>query len=223
MLQHFLKDALEILNRYKLERGAASEILNALHGAALKVFHVGRIVVAGPGQVVLTIHGERTRAGPAQGPGFWLARNFVELNLKDLNLETGARDLERALGEYRFSGDGAYVWVVPDGYLAPLTDLEKRWEREGGGYFSHEAVCVQNTGAVPTRCELEVCFEARAGEIETRAGMAQRRGGVGGVNERRAETLARECGDHAPEVAELPSGDGTGPLLEKLGRFAARL
>ncbi|MCY3024570.1 MAG: sensory rhodopsin transducer, partial [Planctomycetota bacterium] len=58
------------------------------------------------------------------------------------------------------AGDGAYVWIVPDGYMAALSAHEKRWEREGGGYFSHESMCVQNTGARPTRCELTVYFEA---------------------------------------------------------------
>src|SRR5207249_4227155 len=74
--------------------------------------------------------------------------------IEDEQFEKVAKDLERAFGMYVLDGDGAHVWIVPDGYMAALTDHEKRWEKQGGGYFSHEALCVQNTGARDTRCEL---------------------------------------------------------------------
>ena len=64
-----------------------------------------------------------------------------------------------ALKSYASDGDGAYVWVVPDGYMAALTPAEQEWEAQGGGYFSHESICISNTADRDTRCLLEVLYE----------------------------------------------------------------
>jgi len=164
MLLEFLRSCKNVLARYGEQPCVATEILNDLHGPALKVYGVGKIVMAGPTKVVLTLHG-RLRYG-AKSPAACLAlhANTVDLCLERLG-ESGAkfaaRALKKTLVSYVLDGDGAYVWIVPDGYMAALSETERRWEREGGGYFSHESMCVQNTGPRPTRCELTVYFEAR--------------------------------------------------------------
>lgn len=69
-----------------------------------------------------------------------------------------------ALKNYTSEGDGAYVWVIPDGYMAGLTETEQEWEQHGGGYFSHESICISNTADIGTRCVLEVLYEDTAME-----------------------------------------------------------
>ena len=67
--------------------------------------------------------------------------------------------LADALNCYSSDGDGAYAWVIPDGYMAALTSAEQEWEAQGGGYFSHESICISNTADIDTRCFLEVLYE----------------------------------------------------------------
>ena len=67
--------------------------------------------------------------------------------------------IAEALKSYTSDGDGAYVWVIPDGYMAALTPAEQEWEEHGGGYFSHESICISNTADSDTRCLLEVLYE----------------------------------------------------------------
>lgn len=51
-------------------------------------------------------------------------------------------------------GEGARVWLIPDGYLAtPPAD--------GKPYQSHEAVCVLNTGISDAHIRLDLFFEDR--------------------------------------------------------------
>lgn len=64
-----------------------------------------------------------------------------------------------ALKAYTSDGDGAYVWIIPDGYMAALTPAEQEWEKHGGGYFSHESICISNTADRDTHCRLEVLYE----------------------------------------------------------------
>ena len=64
-----------------------------------------------------------------------------------------------ALKSYTSDGDGSYVWVIPDGYMAALTPAEQEWEAHGGGYFSHESICISNTADRGTCCLLEVLYE----------------------------------------------------------------
>ena len=64
-----------------------------------------------------------------------------------------------ALKSYTSDGDGTYIWVIPDGYMAALTPAEQEWEEHGGGYFSHESICISNTADRDTHCLLEVLYE----------------------------------------------------------------
>ena len=84
-----------------------------------------------------------------------------------ISLDEDIDDLEAiadALKSYSSDGDGAYVWVIPDGYMAALTPAEQEWEEHGSGYFSHESICISNTADIDTRCLLEVLYEDTAME-----------------------------------------------------------
>jgi len=163
MLLEFLRGCEGVMERYGDYPRVAVEILNDLYGPALKAYGVGKILVADPAQVVLTVHGRLSSGATPKAPCLALHENTIDLSLDKLgksSVKSAAKALEKALAAYVLDGDGAYVWVVPDGYMAALSETEQRWEREGGGYFSHESLCVQNTGPRPTRCELTVYFEA---------------------------------------------------------------
>lgn len=70
-----------------------------------------------------------------------------------------AEALRQALEQYQFEGDGKFVWFIPDGFMASLTEIERERDRTGEGYFSHESICVLNTSEIDTRCQLEVFYE----------------------------------------------------------------
>ncbi|MGD0089405.1 MAG: sensory rhodopsin transducer [Planctomycetota bacterium] len=163
MLLRFLKSCLEVLSRYGEQPCAAAQILNGLYGPALKVYGVGGLVVPRATRVVLAVHGRLREGAKPAADCLALHAETIDLHLDEMD-ETGVKSaaeaLEQALGCYVLDGDGAYVWIVPDGYMAALSAAEQRWEREGGGYFSHESLCVQNTGPRATRCQLTVYFEA---------------------------------------------------------------
>jgi len=48
-------------------------------------------------------------------------------------------------------GEGARVWIIPDGYLP----------RGGAGIDSHEAICVLNTGAEPAQLVVTAYYADR--------------------------------------------------------------
>ncbi len=48
-------------------------------------------------------------------------------------------------------GEGARVWIIPDGYLP----------RGGQGIESHEAICVLNTGGAPARIVVTAYYADR--------------------------------------------------------------
>jgi hypothetical protein len=158
MLVRFLQSCQTVLGRHTCRR-AASEILNDLYGAALKPYGVGRIVVS-LDSVTLTLRGRL----PKLPKNDWIHLDAEMLTLDTFRLKKDtvtqhAEELKKILARLVRDGDGAYVWIVPDGYMAGLSSEEKDWEKNGGGYFSHEALCIQNTGSKSTRCELFVYFE----------------------------------------------------------------
>lgn len=51
-------------------------------------------------------------------------------------------------------GEGAKVWLIPDGYLASPPGDDKP-------YQSHEAICVLNTGMEEAHIQLDFYFEDR--------------------------------------------------------------
>ncbi|HEY3319386.1 MAG TPA: sensory rhodopsin transducer [Planctomycetota bacterium] len=166
MLTRFLREARNVLATYGSNLDAASRILRALFGSALKAYGVTSVIVVSRRQVTLTIAGQlsdvRTQACIRSND------RTVDLFLNRIveeDIDVAGQALAAVLSSIVPDGDGAYVWIVPDGYMAELSKNEKRWVKEGGGYFSHESMCVQNTGARLTRCEIFVYFEAPGQEV----------------------------------------------------------
>ena len=54
-------------------------------------------------------------------------------------------------------GEGAKVWLFPDGYLPA--------EGAGGPYSGHEAICLLNTGGEDAQVRLDFFFESREPEL----------------------------------------------------------
>ena len=57
--------------------------------------------------------------------------------------------------------EGRRVWIVPDAYLPPLTEEDEAKRASGKGYWSHESLCVVNTGSKPAGVSLNFYFEDR--------------------------------------------------------------
>ncbi len=89
--------------------------------------------------------------------GIKLHSRFLVISLDEIG--DNPESVTDALKSYTSDGDGAYVWIIPDGYMAGLTAAEQEWEQHGGGYFSHESICISNTADIDTRCLLEVLYE----------------------------------------------------------------
>ena len=103
----------------------------------------------------LNVRGTLKQENPITGIKLYSRSFMVSLDKVTKNPES----IADALTCYSSDGDGAYVWVVPDGYMAALTPAEQEWEAQGGGYFSHESICISNTADRDTRCLLEVLYE----------------------------------------------------------------
>jgi hypothetical protein len=57
--------------------------------------------------------------------------------------------------------EGRRVWIVPDAYLPPLSPEDEVKKAGGQGYWSHESLCIVNTGPKPARVSLNFYFEDR--------------------------------------------------------------
>ena len=121
----------------------------------LKTQNVSRLEMLDENKLCLNITGELKAHTPSKG--IQLYSRFLVISLDDMTENTEA--IEDALKSYTSDGDGAYVWIVPDGYMAALTPTEQEWEQHGGGYFSHESICISNTADIDTQCLLEVLYE----------------------------------------------------------------
>ena len=116
---------------------------------------VSRIDMLSPTCLWFTVQGELKQTDSV--PGINLYDRFFVVDRKEVHKNPEA--IADALKCYSSDGDGAYVWVIPDGYMAVLTPAEQEWEEHGGGYFSHESICISNTADRDTRCLLEVLYE----------------------------------------------------------------
>ena len=116
---------------------------------------VSRIDMLSPTCLWFTVQGELKQTHTI--PGIKLYDRFFVVDRKEVHKNPEA--IAEALKCYSSEGDGAYVWVIPDGYMAALTPAEQEWEQHGGGYFSHESICISNTADIDTRCVLEVLYE----------------------------------------------------------------
>ena len=132
-----------------------TSLVNNTFGDWLKSQNVNHLEMLDENKLCLNITGLLKEHTPLKG--IQLYSRFLVISLNDITENTEA--IEDALKSYTSDGDGAYVWVVPDGYMAALTVDEQWREREGGGYFSHESICVSNTSDIDTQCLLEVLYE----------------------------------------------------------------
>ena len=116
---------------------------------------VSHIEMLNENELCLNVTGQLQEHNPLKG--IQLYSRFMVVALEDI--EDNPETVADALKSYASDGDGAYVWVIPDGYMAKLTTTEQEWEQHGGGYFSHESICISNTADIDTRCLLEVLYE----------------------------------------------------------------
>lgn len=130
-------------------------LANDMFGDWLKSQNVSHLEMLDEKRLCLNISGQLKEHTPSKG--IQLYSRFLVISLDDMTENTEA--IEDVLKSYTSDGDGAYVWVVPDGYMAALTPTEQEWEQHGGGYFSHESICISNTADIDTRCLLEVLYE----------------------------------------------------------------
>lgn len=130
-------------------------LLNDTFGDWLASQGVSHLMMLGHNTLCLNVRGELKHT--AFVDGIKTRSRFLVISLDKVSDNPEA--ITDALKCYSSDGDGAYVWIVPDGYMAALTPAEQEWEAHGGGYFSHESICISNTADKDTRCLLEVLYE----------------------------------------------------------------
>ena len=135
-------------------------LLNDAFGDWLASQGVSHLMMLGDNTVCLNVRGKLKHANLARGIKFRSRFLVISLDMVEEEPET----IAEALKSYTSDGEGAYVWIIPDGYMAALTPAEQAWEQHGGGYFSHESICISNTADIDTRCLLEVLYEDPAME-----------------------------------------------------------
>lgn len=133
-------------------------LLNNMFGDWFASQGISRLTMLSAKKLCLNVTGELKHTNSAKGIGFH--SRFLVIFLDDV--AEAPETIAEALKSYNSDGDGAYVWVIPDGYMAALTPAEQEWEQHGGGYFSHESICISNTADIDTRCLLEVLYEDTA-------------------------------------------------------------
>ena len=138
-----------------LDLEVLTHLFNDSFGDWLASQGVSRLDMLGDNLLHLNVRGTLKQENPITGIKLYPRSFVVSLDEVTKNPES----IADALTCYSSDGDGAYVWVVPDGYMAALTPAEQEWEAYGGGYFSHESICISNTADRGTRCLLEVLYE----------------------------------------------------------------
>ena len=132
-----------------------STLLNDTFGDWLASQGISHLMMLGDNTLCLNVRGELKHTTSIDGIRTHSRFLVISLDKVGENPET----IAEALKSYTSDGDGAYVWVIPDGYMAALTPAEQEWEEHGGGYFSHESICISNTADRDTCCLLEVLYE----------------------------------------------------------------
>jgi len=141
------------------------QTVNSLVNSAFKDWiaskGIGQVVVLENGKIIMNINGRfNPKISQISFRGITNYSNFISIDIEQFTApEEVSKAIEKILTSYLSEGDGAYVWIVPDGYMASLTKEEKEWEAGGGGYFSHESICVSNTSDFDTICTIEVLYE----------------------------------------------------------------
>ncbi len=155
------------IREYKLtgisDTNTLTRLLNDTFGDWLASQNVSHIEMLDENRLCLNVTGQLKEHNPTKG--IQLFSRFLVVNLDEIQdePETVGNAVESYIsGAYTSEGDGAYVWIIPDGYMASLSATEQEWEQHGGGYFSHESICISNTGDKDTLCLLEVLYEDTA-------------------------------------------------------------
>ena len=138
-----------------LDLEVLTHLFNDSFGDWLASQGVSRLDMLGDNLLHLNVRGTLKQEDPITGIKLYPRSFVVSLDKVTKNPEAIAETLKC----YSSDGDGAYVWIVPDGYMAALTPAEQEWEAHGGGYFSHESICISNTADRGTCCLLEVLYE----------------------------------------------------------------
>ena len=138
-----------------LDLETLTTLLNDTFGDWIASQGVSHLMMLGDNTLCLNVRGELKHTTLVDG--IKTRSRFLVISLDKVNDNPEA--IADALKCYSSDGDGAYVWVIPDGYMAALTPAEQEWEADGGGYFSHESICISNTADKDTRCLLEVLYE----------------------------------------------------------------
>ncbi len=152
------EQVLTTIEHYKqagISLGTLTTLLNDAFGDWLASQDVSHLMMLGDNTLCLNVRGELAHESSANGIRSYSRFLVVSLDQVEDNPEA----IADALKCYSSDGDGAYVWIIPDGYMAALTPTEQEWEAHGGGYFSHESICISNTADKDTRCLLEVLYE----------------------------------------------------------------
>ena len=132
-----------------------STLLNDTFGDWLASQGISHLMMLGDNTLCLNVRGELKHTTLVEG--IKTRSRFLVISLD--KVADNPEAITDALKAYTSDGDGAYVWVIPDGYMAALTPAEQEWEEHGGGYFSHESICISNTADRDTHCLLEVLYE----------------------------------------------------------------
>ena len=136
-----------------------STMLNDSFSAWLSAHRLGRVQLLSDDRLLFNVNG-KLRDQVKNMVGINLNDRFLTITLSQFDdLRSTATALQKATTNYHFLGDGSYVWLVPDGFMAELTEQEKIWQSNGEGYFSHESICVSNTSDFDTICLLEILYE----------------------------------------------------------------
>ena len=135
-------------------------LLNDTFGDWLTSQGVSHLEMLDENRLCLNVIGQLKKHNSSKGMQLYSRFLIISLDEDIDDLEAIADTLK----SYSSDGDGAYVWVIPDGYMAALTPAEQEWEEHGSGYFSHESICISNTADIDTRCLLEVLYEDTAME-----------------------------------------------------------
>ncbi len=134
-----------------------TRLLNSTFGDWLASHGISYLAMLNDDKFCLNVTGELKNETHPQINGIAFYNRFFTVYINEAAQNPTA--ISNALYLYNSDGDGAYVWFIPDGYMAALTPTEQEWEQHGGGYFSHESICISNTADRNTRCRLDVLYE----------------------------------------------------------------
>ena len=106
-----------------------STMLNDSFGALLSAHRLGRVQLLSGDYLLFNVNG-KLRDQVKNVVGINLNDRFLVISLSQFdNLQSIATAVQKAITYYQFLGDGSYVWLVPDGFMAELTEQETIWQR----------------------------------------------------------------------------------------------